>query len=90
MNSVIHRLFEKKACAIVGYLTLVQLGIERNLSPKTVKTYKDDIDLAYLDICLNFDENTIQHLDLFSGLQKCSSEPENQKGVPVISDENSE
>ena len=90
MNSVIHRLFEKKACAIIGYLKLTQLGIKPKLSHKTTKIYKDAIDRAYSDFSLNSDENSTQHLDLFSGNQKCSSEPKNQKGVPVNSDVNSE
>ena len=87
LDSVIYRLFENQACAVIGYFQLTQQGIKPDLSPKTAKKYKDAIDLALLDSSLG-SENSISCLDLYSG-QQIISESKNQKGAPVNSDENS-
>jgi hypothetical protein len=90
LDSVIYQLFGSQACSIIGYLKLTQLGIKPKVSSKTAKKYQEAIDLALLESSLDSDESSIQSLDLFSGLQKPSSELQKQKGAPVNSDENSE
>jgi hypothetical protein len=87
---VIHKLFGKKASAIVGYLRLTELGITPILTPKTVKNYKESIELALLDASLALDESKIYHLDLFAGRKVISFETPKKKEAPVNSDENSE
>ena len=90
MDSVIYRLLDKQACAAIGYLKLTQLGLTPDIDPKTAKKYQSSIDQALSQSTLDSDETIIQSLDLFSGLQKPSSEIHKQKGAPVNSDENSE
>ena len=90
LDSVIYRLLDKQACAAIGYLKLTQLGITPDIDPKTAKKYQSSIDQALSTSTLDSDETLIQSLDLFSGLQKPSSEIQKQTGAPVNSDENTE
>lgn len=88
IDLVLHRIFGGKACPIIGYLRLTDLGITPKIDAKTAKSYQEKIDLALLDP--SNDENATYNLDLYSGQLKSSLNPEKQNQAPVNSGENSE